>query len=82
MTKDAWGHLGRFMCSDHKEFPVIHFNAGLHDLKYLLNGKKDAVKGTQMISIGDYKNNLHSIIRYLQEMTPDARLVFATTTRR
>lgn len=62
------------------QWDVIHFNVGLHDLKYLLNGKKDAVKGTQVTSIADYQKNLHSIMRYLREMAPDARLVFATTT--
>ena len=59
---------------------VIHFNIGLHDLKYVDNGKLDKEKGIQVSSLLVYENNLHSIIKYLKNKYPEARLIFATTT--
>ena len=59
---------------------VIHFNAGLHDLKYVLDGKMDKVKGIQVSPIDVYKKNLRAIVDYLHELAPEAKLVFATTT--
>ncbi|GGD11910.1 SGNH/GDSL hydrolase family protein [Aquisalinus flavus] len=59
---------------------VIHFNAGLHDLKYISAGKMDKQKGTQVNSIGTYTSNLREAIGYFREIAPDAALIFATTT--
>ncbi|WP_299782412.1 SGNH/GDSL hydrolase family protein [uncultured Formosa sp.] len=59
---------------------VIHFNVGLHDLKYLKNGKLDKVNGKQVSSIAVYKSNLDKICKYLQTEYPKAKLIFATTT--
>ncbi|QBG48819.1 SGNH/GDSL hydrolase family protein [Verrucomicrobia bacterium S94] len=59
---------------------VIHFNVGLHDLKYIKNGKLDRDNGTQVSSVNEYKKNLRAMIGYLQETAPDAKLIFATTT--
>lgn len=59
---------------------VIHFNVGLHDLKYLKDGKLDAVNGKQVSSIELYKSNLDQICIYLQKEFPKAKLIFATTT--
>lgn len=67
---------------DHWNFDwdVIHFNVGLHDLKYLSKNKLDRVNGKQAISLEDYEKNLRSIIAYLKELAPKAKLVFVTTT--
>jgi len=59
---------------------VIHFNVGLHDLKYLYDGKLNKEKGVQVSSIESYKENLVSIISYLKKTYPTAKLIFATTT--
>ncbi|MCH9654600.1 MAG: SGNH/GDSL hydrolase family protein [Planctomycetes bacterium] len=67
---------------DHWDFDwdVIHFNVGLHDLKYMKNRKLDRVNGKQAISPEDYEKNLNSIIAYLKELAPKAKLIFVTTT--
>ncbi|MDQ8179569.1 SGNH/GDSL hydrolase family protein [Pelagicoccus sp. SDUM812005] len=62
------------------EWDVVHFNVGLHDLKYLKNGKLDKENGQQVSSIDEYKENLHAIVAFLEERFPGAELVFATTT--
>ena len=62
------------------QWDVIHFNVGLHDLKYVLDGKMDKEKGMQVSSIDVYKKNLRAIVDYLHELAPNAKLVFATTT--
>ena len=59
---------------------VIHFNVGLHDLKYVKNGKLDLENGRQVNSIEKYKENLHGICNYLKKEHPKATLIFATTT--
>ncbi|MCB4808925.1 SGNH/GDSL hydrolase family protein [Tamlana sp. 62-3] len=59
---------------------VIHFNVGLHDLKYVKNGKLDLENGKQVNSIEKYKENLHEICKYLKKEYPKAKLIFATTT--
>ncbi|MBP1840093.1 SGNH/GDSL hydrolase family protein [Formosa algae] len=59
---------------------VIHFNVGLHDLKYLYNGKLNKEQGTQVSSLQEYEKNLNNIIKYLKDTYPKAKLVFATTT--
>ncbi|GIZ10208.1 SGNH/GDSL hydrolase family protein [Flavobacterium sp. UMI-01] len=62
------------------KWDVIHFNVGLHDLKYLKEGKLDAKNGKQVNSIETYKQNLNEICLYLQKEFPKAKLIFATTT--
>ncbi|MCC4831814.1 SGNH/GDSL hydrolase family protein [Shewanella sp. 10N.7] len=62
------------------QWDVIHFNVGLHDLKYVLNGKLDKKNGKQVSSLTRYKQNLHAIVAYLKELAPNAKLIFATTT--
>lgn len=68
--------------SDHWSFDwdVIHFNVGLHDLKYLVNGKHDKNKGKQVSSIDSYKKNLRGIVLYIKKHFPKTKLIFATTT--
>ncbi len=50
---------------------VIHFNFGLHDLKFMDTGR-------QQVSLADYQANLEKIVNRL-EMT-GAKLIYATTT--
>lgn len=63
------------------DWDVIHFNVGLHDLKYL-NKKNDLdlENGKQVASLEEYAANLEAIIAYLKDLAPDATLIFATTT--
>ena len=61
------------------KWDLIHFNVGLHDLKYL-RGKHLDKNGEQVSSIGVYKENLEKICKYLKSNYPEAKLVFATTT--
>jgi lysophospholipase L1-like esterase len=59
---------------------VIHFNHGLHDLKYV-DAQGNLVspdKGTQLVPIDEYARNLEHIVRRLKKT--HARLIFATTT--
>lgn len=62
------------------EWDVIHFNVGLHDLKYWYNGALDKKKGTQVTSTDEYAANLRRIVAYLNKLAPKAKLIFATTT--
>lgn len=62
------------------KWDVIHFNVGLHDLKYVHQGKLDLENGTQVSSLSVYQENLHGICKYLQENFPRTQLIFATTT--
>lgn len=62
------------------DWDVIHFNVGLHDLKYLAEGKLDKKNGEIVNSIKEYKTNLDKICIYLTEEYPKATLIFATTT--
>ncbi len=62
------------------EWDVIHFNVGLHDLKYVVGRKLDKVNGKQVTSIIQYEENLRKIVGYLRKRAPHATLIFATTT--
>jgi hypothetical protein len=62
------------------EWDVIHFNVGLHDLKYLDNKKLNKETGEQVSSLERYENNLEEIIKYLKTTYPKAKLICATTT--
>ena len=69
---DAWLGDGKWA--------VIHFNFGLHDLKYL-DEKGTYVtpdKGRQLASVADYERNLETLVKRLKQT--GARLIFATTT--
>ena len=74
------------MCDENLDAPwtfewnVIHFNVGLHDLKYLSNRKLDKENGVQVSSPEVYKKNLRDIVAYLKKLAPNAKLIFATTT--
>ena len=62
-----------------REWNVITFNFGLHDLVYKdsLN-KYDVVNGKLSVSLEDYRKNLQAIVSKLRETT--ATLIFVTTT--
>lgn len=62
------------------EWDVIHFNVGLHDLKYVTEGKLDKAKGEQVTTLRDYEINLRNAIGYFVRIAPDAKLIFANTT--
>lgn len=62
------------------QWDVIHFNVGLHDLKYLSNNKLNKEQGTQVSSLDIYDKNLRAIIKYLKKIHPNTKLIFATTT--
>ncbi len=70
--------VGKWLGSE--KWDVIHFNFGLHDLKYL--DEKNALvppeKGKQVASPEVYEKNLRSIVARLKKT--GARLIFATTT--
>jgi acyl-CoA thioesterase-1 len=69
---DAW--LGD------SKWDVIHFNFGLHDLKYVdATGKNvEPTKGRQQVSHDDYAKNLETIVARLKKT--GAKLIFCTTT--
>jgi acyl-CoA thioesterase-1 len=69
---DAWLGAGRW--------DVIHFNFGLHDLKYLdAKGKYvDPAEGKQVALLPQYEANLRQIVQRLQKT--GAKLIWATTT--
>lgn len=62
------------------KWDVIHFNFGLHDLKYLDAAGKyvPPEQGRQVASVADYERNLRELVARLQKT--GAKLVFATTT--
>ncbi len=59
---------------------VIHFNFGLHDLKYVDEKGKNAPpdRGRQQVPLAAYEKNLEALTKRLAKT--GARLVFATTT--
>jgi acyl-CoA thioesterase-1 len=62
------------------KWDVIHFNFGLHDLKYIDEAGKNIApdKGNQQVPPGDYEKNLERIVERLKKT--GAILIFATTT--
>ncbi len=62
------------------KWDVIHFNHGLHDLKYIDDtGRMVApAEGRQQIHVEDYARNLQELVKRLRKT--EATLIFATTT--
>ncbi len=62
------------------KWDVIHFNFGLHDLKYVDSQGKNAPpdKGQPQVSLADYEKNLASLVARMKKT--GAKLMFATTT--
>lgn len=65
---------------DDTRWDVIHFNHGLHDLKYVdARGRNTSVEtGKQQIPIDQYEQNLGEMVERLKKT--GANLIFATTT--
>ena len=62
------------------DWSVIHFNFGLHDLKYI-DESGQMIKpreGTQKVSIATYESNLNEIVLRLKET--NAKLIWCSTT--
>jgi lysophospholipase L1-like esterase len=62
------------------KWDVIHFNWGLHDLKYH-DGKgtiQPVDKGTQQVPVAEYEKNLRTLVKRLKET--GATLIWASTT--
>ena len=66
---DAWLSAGKW--------DVIHFNWGLHDLKFAKGDKLD-LAGEQVNSLETYEKNLREIVKKLK--ATGAKLIWATTT--
>jgi acetyl esterase/lipase len=63
------------------QWDVIHFNHGLHDLKYVDDSGKNVSNkelGHQQIPVEQYAKNMEAIVSRLKET--GAKLIFATTT--
>ena len=54
------------------KWDLIHFNVGLHDLKYLKGKNLNKKEGIQVSSIAEYKANLNEICNYLKSNFPKA----------
>ena len=63
-----------------KKWDVIHFNFGLHDLKYVDEASKNTSpdKGRPQVSLADYEKNLEQMVQRMKKT--GAVLIFATTT--
>ncbi|MBN1269128.1 MAG: SGNH/GDSL hydrolase family protein [Kiritimatiellae bacterium] len=59
------------------EWDVIHFNWGLHDLKYSKHGQL-TFRGRQRTPLQEYEKNLHVLVKRLKQT--GARLIWASTT--
>lgn len=62
------------------KWDVIHFNFGLHDLKFVDDQGKNASpdKGHPQVSADDYQKNLETLVARMKKT--GAKLIFATTT--
>jgi acyl-CoA thioesterase-1 len=72
---DAW--LGN---SGSGKWDVIHFNFGLHDLKYVDEQGQNAEpgRGKPQVSLADYEKNLETLVTKMK--ATGAKVIFATTT--
>jgi len=63
-----------------KKWDVIHFNWGLHDLKYISDkgGLADVDKGTQQVPIAQYEANLEKLVVRMKKT--GAKLIWCSTT--
>jgi len=63
-----------------KPWDVIHFNWGLHDLKYIdaKTQMTDVAAGKQWVPVAEYEKNLRELVRRLKKT--GARLVWCSTT--
>jgi len=59
------------------EWDVIHFNWGLHDIKYLKDGRLD-LSGERVSTLDEYEMNLMELVKQLKRT--GAKLIWASTT--
>ena len=62
------------------DWNVIHFNVGLHDSKYMKDGKLNKTDGKVVSTLEEYRTRMKQVCTYLTETYPKAKLIFATTT--
>ena len=60
-----------------RKWDLIHFNWGLHDLKYMKDGKLD-LSGTELSTVEQYAENLEELVARLKNTR--AKLIWASTT--
>jgi len=76
-TVDGLANLDRWLGDE--PWDVIHFNFGLHDLKWLEDGRLAMPgRGAQNVRVAEYEANLDRIVTRLE--ATGATLVWATTT--
>jgi len=78
-TRYGLARLEEWLGTD--RWDVIHFNFGLHDLKYVTKEGSNAVvrgEGYRQVDLPEYRANLEAIGRRL--VATGARVIFATTT--
>lgn len=77
-TSRGLAHLEEWLGT--RRWDVIHFNWGLHDVKYVDSEGKltDSGKGRHFTSVDQYKENLGKLVSRLK--TTGAKLIWATTT--
>ncbi|MBN8419167.1 MAG: SGNH/GDSL hydrolase family protein [Verrucomicrobia bacterium] len=68
-TKNGVANIAKWLGTG--KWDVIHFNWGIHDLKYMPDGKRQ-------VEPADYEANLRSLVATLKKT--GARLIWATTT--
>lgn len=68
-TKNGVTNIAKWLGSS--KWDVIHFNWGIHDLKYMPDGKRQ-------VEPADYEANLRSLVATLKKT--GAKLIWATTT--
>ncbi|MBI5800221.1 MAG: SGNH/GDSL hydrolase family protein [Verrucomicrobia bacterium] len=68
-TTNGTAKLGKWLGTS--KWDVIHFNWGLHDLKFMETGKVQ-------VSLEDYENNLRELVKQLKQT--NARLIWCATT--
>jgi len=80
-TTNGLKHLAAWLAAPAgKPWDVIHFNWGLHDLKYMDNRGTlvDVAKGKQQVPPDQYAKNLAELVRRLKQT--DATLIWCATT--
>lgn len=77
-TTNGLKHIDEWL--GEKPWDVIHFNWGLHDLKYIDDngGLVDVAQGRQQVPIEQYEQNLRTLIERLKKT--DAKLIWRSTT--
>ena len=73
-------NLGKWLQTDGSDkWAVIHFNFGLHDLKYMVGNKYvNPPEGKQVAPTETYEKNLRELVAQLQKT--GAKLIWASTT--